>query len=200
LFGSATPIRPAATSTATTTRFGPLAERVAGLHEIERLGRCGRPARKGRYDPSSFDCEGTRRRDTPTTPAPARTRSWQRPGARSQERRACDDGAARDGSLAFPARRRARRSLPRRKPASAATETRRGYPSVKRAGLVHDQGVRFSQPLHAAGRPDQKGRRRLPPVATMIDIGVARPGRNGQADDQDGDGAEMACARRGSGR
>jgi hypothetical protein len=56
-----------------------------------------------------------------------------------------------------------------------------GAPFGQRAGLVDDQGVDLAQVLDRRRVAEQHALGGARPVATMIDIGVARPSAQGQA-------------------
>jgi hypothetical protein len=67
------------------------------------------------------------------------------------------------------------------------------------AGLVDDQRVDLAQHLERLGVLEQHAHPRAPPVATMIDIGVARPSAHGHAMISTATALTSACAMRGSG-
>ncbi len=105
--------------------------------------------------------------------------------------RACSLERSRDA-----ARRRTSSSA---KPGSATTVARRGFPSVRVPVLSTTRVSTFSRRSRASALRIRTPAAAPRPVATMIDIGVARPRAQGQAMISTDTALTTACARRGSG-
>ena len=155
-----------------------------------RATRC----RRGCRAPPRARRRGPRRRvrDAPRSPPPARA------GSRAARRPPRSPRRADARSRARGSPRHPEASLPRRLP-PATTSTSRGRPSVS-VPVLSKTSVSTPRSFSIASALRKSTPAVAPrPIATAIDIGVARPSAQGQAMISTATAFTSACARRGSG-